>query len=152
MLRLKRYGEEGVLTFQETIQGTHLESYFISYQSLVKEHLTKSPSLWDRKVILLRSFVGSNRVVRGCRLACTGLFSTHAALTAARINHNHLLFPECSKLFHAFVKGTGCSLYGGHREPGSFATLYFVATPPSPLGLRSKISFSGKCLHLPGQC
>lgn len=35
-------GEEGVLTFQETVQGTHLESYFISYQSLAERASNKN--------------------------------------------------------------------------------------------------------------
>lgn len=113
----------------------------------LKEHLTILPSPWDRKVMPLHSFVGSDGVVRGCRLAWTGLPPTHAALTPAK--SASCCFLNAAKLFHAFLKGTCCSLYGEDREPGSLPILYLVATLPLPLGLSSKISFFGKSPPLP---
>lgn len=122
-----------------TGQRAHLKSMVTPIKVWSKEHLTKSPSIWDKKWCLFAA-LWEALVIWSCRLVWPGL---QWRLPCSPTPYS----PHSSKLFHAFAKiCQGHMLFLPWEGEGwsSFPTLHLVTTPPSPLGLSSKISFFGK--------
>lgn len=93
-------GDEGALTLRRLIRDFTLKSILTPIKVWLKEHLTTSPSIWDRKEMPLYSFVGNNGVVRVCRVACQDSSQDQLPAISERrrqalscLCQRHMLFP-----------------------------------------------------------